>query len=299
MTPTELYRAMIALGLVVAIDPVLARPFFARAIEERISREAADANGVRQSAAQVGQVQTGGVVIIPLHGVIRPRVSRLAEEYGIGAGLEGFRRKLASAAADPAISAIIVHYETPGGSVQQVHETAEAIRAAASVKPVYAYCDGLCASAGYWLASASTAIWANTSTLIGSIGVVTWHDDISAMLEKAGIKATLVASSAEKVETWPEMPLTAEALAHLQHIVDLENTRFVKAVAKGRSVSVSDVKARFGNGRVLDAADAKAAGMIDEVGTLDALIAKVMKGRAGTGARRAGISMSVRMALAG
>lgn len=301
MMPPELImryaQSLTALGAVLAIDASLAAPFIAAEIEAAHAREQRAANGVRASEGRVGQAQTGGVAILPVTGMIRPR--SYESFFGTVPGLDRFRSRLAQSAADEATSAIVVFFDTPGGSVVGMSETWEAIRAAAAVKPVIAYCDGMCASAGYWLASACTEIHAAPEALVGSIGVIMSHTDMTKYLDKLGYKITLIANSPEKTESYPYVPLSPEALAHRQGLVATETARFHAAVAKGRNVSVAQVRDEFGLGRALDAAAAKKAGMIDAISTFDQVVAKAVRtgGRARPAAPRRGLSRSARFAL--
>jgi len=110
--------------------------------------------------------------------------------------------------------------------------------------------------------------------MAGSIGVFTAHEDLSKALAKEGIDVTLISAGKFKVENNPFEPLTDEGKAVLQARVDEAYAAFVKDVARGRGVSVADVRNGFGQGRALSAKDAKAAGLIDGIRTLDGTVSK-------------------------
>src|SRR5206468_2694708 len=79
-----------------------------------------------------------------------------------------------------------------------------------------------------------------------------------------------------KLENNPFEPLTEEGKAVLQGKVDTAYAAFVKDVARGRGVSVADVRNGYGQGRALDAKDALKAGLIDRIATMDATIGRLV-----------------------
>lgn len=217
--------------------------------------------------------------VLPVMGTILPRVSAMDESSGMFS-LARFRREFASLVADPAISGIVLDFDTPGGSVALVEEAGAEIFAARDRKPIAAVADTLAASAGYWLFAQATPglQYVTQSGLIGSVGVISAHEDISRALEQMGVTVSLITSRSapHKAEGNPYEPLGDEARAEMQRLVDAYHADFRSAVARGRGVSEGVVDARFGGGRVLRAAEAVAAGMADRVGTLDDAIRAVM-----------------------
>ncbi|XBQ15809.1 MAG: S49 family peptidase [Oceanicaulis sp.] len=288
MLTEELKAALAALGGLCAVDIDLAAPYLAAARE---AEAAINANGVRVSAAAVGQATTqGGVAILPVSGFIRMHPSPVERLLGIsfGASLTRLTERLREAVADDAVAAIVLRFDSPGGATFGLAEAAEEIRKAASTKPVIAMVETVCASAAYWLASACSEIVALESAVVGSIGVVGTHTSVKAALEAQGVKVTLVSSTLEKVETYPENDLSDEARAHLQGLVDAELKLFVAAVAKGRGIKPGDVLDQYGRGRIMKGRAAKAAGMIDRIATLDAVVAGLARPARRAGAPRVG-----------
>jgi ClpP class serine protease len=105
-------------------------------------------------------------------------------------------------------------------------------------------------------------------------------------LEQEGVKVTLISAGKHKVEGNPFEPLSEEAMAFKQARVDEAYAQFVRDVARGRGVSVADVRGGYGEGRALTAKDAKAAGLIDRIATMEDTIGRLV-GRTGTGGVRA------------
>lgn len=117
---------------------------------------------------------------------------------------------------------------------------------------------------------------------VGSIGVLIGHQDLSGLYERMGVRTTLITStdSPYKAERSPYGPLSNEARAAMKAGVDASHAAFVAEVAPGRRTTAERVNARFGRGRMVDAASAVDAGMADRVASLDAVIAELAKGQA-------------------
>jgi signal peptide peptidase SppA len=234
--------------------------------------------------------QRGAVAVLPLRGVIAHRMGGMDEMSG-GMSAERFTSMIRSAAADPGISSIVIDVDSPGGTVAGVSEAADAVFQAREQKRIVAVANATMASAAYWIASQAHELVAVPSALdrsIGSIGVFTVHQDLSAHLEKEGVKVTLIKAGKHKAEANPFEPLSEELKAEIQASVDAAYGAFVKAVARGRGVSVADVKGGYGEGRALSAADAKAAGLIDRIASMDDVIGKLAGRRSAAGMRAEG-----------
>ncbi len=102
----------------------------------------------------------------------------------------------------------------------------------------------------------------------GSIGVLSVHEDHSKELEKAGVKPTVITSSKYKAEGSPFSKLDDDARNEIQSKVDAFHDMFTASVARGRGVTESVVNRTFGQGRMLLANPARAAGMVDSISTL-------------------------------
>lgn len=231
----------------------------------------------------------GNVAVIPLRGVIAHRMGTMAESSG-GMSAERFTLLMRAATADESIGAIVLDVDSPGGTIPGVMEAADAVfQARAAGKKVVAVANATMASAAYWIAAQAEEIVAIPSALdrsIGSIGVFTVHQDLSEHLAKEGVKVTLIKAGKHKADVNPFTPLTEEQIAEIQDGVNVAYEQFVKAVARGRGVSVADVKAGYGEGKALNAKDALKAGLIDRIATMDEVIGKLV-GRKGAGGMRA------------
>ena len=233
--------------------------------------------------------KTPGIAVLPLHGIIAPRAEMLAQTSAGGTGLDQFMGAFRAAMASPDVAAILLDVDSPGGQVDGVPEAAAEIRAARDKKPIIASANTMMASAAYWLASQASEIVASPSATVGSIGVLGAHDDMSGYYEQKGIKTELISAGRYKTEGTPYGPLTDEARAYRQEMVDQFYGMFVNDVAAGRRTSPSAVAAGYGEGRMLLAEKARLEGMIDRVETLDATVGR-MAGAIRAGARSTSIT---------
>lgn len=239
--------------------------------DEISARVSAAQNGPRK-----GGRQSGTVAVIPVYGPISQRQNMMSASSG-GTSIEQLTSDFRGAMADDQVDGIVLEVDSPGGTVDMVEELATEIRAARGGKPIVAIANVMAASAAYWIASAADEIVVTPSGYVGSIGVFTAHEDLSAQAEMDGVKVTLVSAGRFKTEGNPWEPLSEEAQANLQDQVNQVYGTFVGAVAKGRGTSVDDVRHGYGEGRVMLAKDALAAGMVDRIDTLDNTIRRVAR----------------------
>lgn len=215
-----------------------------------------------------GGVQIGPVAVLPMYGLITQRATLLSEFSG-GASIDSLRVAFRDAMADPDVQAIVFDIDSPGGSVDGVPEFAEELRKARGSKPIVGVANTLVASAAYWLAAQLDELVATPSAEVGSIGVYAMHQDVSRAYDAAGVTPTLISAGKFKVEGNEFEPLSDEARGQIQSQVDAFHRMFVSDVAKGRGVTTSVVGESYGQGRTMLASEAKAAGMVDRIATLE------------------------------
>lgn len=179
-----------------------------------------------------------GVAIIPIDGPIAKRMNLLTEVSG-GSSIELIERDFKEALEDPQAKSIILHIDSPGGSVDGVQEVANLIFDSRGKKPIVAFTDGMMGSAAYWIGSAAEKIYISADTnQIGSIGVVATHVDVSKAEEQMGYKTTEIVAGRYKRIASRHAPLSEEGKATLQEAVDYIYSVFVNDVAKFRGVPV-------------------------------------------------------------
>ena len=234
--------------------------------------QAAIAN--RQRLPQPGG---GAVAIIPVYGVLAPRANMMTETSGM-ASYDVLAAQLREVVKTESIATIVLDVDSPGGSVAGATEFAKEVLKARSKKPVVAVAQYTMASAAYWIASCATEIVAAPSAKVGSVGVFAIHDDLSKALENEGINRTYIRAGKFKADDNETQPLDGEAAARWQRMVDDALATFHADVAKGRGVAIDAVRTGFGQGAVMSADDALAAGMIDRIATLDDTVKRLAAG---------------------
>lgn len=234
--------------------------------------------------------QAGGVAVIPVRGVIANRMGAMDDSSG-GTSCERIGAMIDQVSSDASIGTILYDFDTPGGTVAGVQSLADKMFSLRGLKQQVAMVNGMCASAGYWLASQCDEIVTIPDGETGSIGVRwTPHEDLSAALAKEGIVVTEIYSGKYKTEGSPFQPLSAETIAFKQAQSDDVYGKFLKAVARGRGVTASAVEHGYGEGRVLMGKDAKAAGLVDRIGTMDETIGRLTGRKVGAGMRAEDVS---------
>lgn len=234
---------------------------------------------IRESRRQAAAVQSsGGIALLPLYGVVTQRGNMVDDVSGPGStSTQQFSSALRQLLADDTVGQILIDIDSPGGSVYGVAELADEIQSARSQKPIVAVANSLAASAAYWIGCAASEFYVTPGGEVGSIGVWQAHQDYSQALEESGVKTTLISAGKFKVEGNPYSPLDADAQSFMQSRVDDYYAAFTKSVARGRGVSVAQVREGMGQGRVLGADAALAQSMVDGVATFDDVLKKMRR----------------------
>lgn len=220
-----------------------------------------------------------GVAVISIEGVIAKKMNMFSQISG-GASSQIAKASLEQALQDPAVHSIILLIDSPGGTVDGTQILADAIFAARGVKPIATLGGGTMASAAYWFGSAASATYiADTTTSVGSIGVVTSHKDVSAQEAASGVKTTEITAGKYKRMASQFAPLSEEGRQSIQDQLDYMYSLFVGAVATNRGVSVDQVLSDMADGRVFIGQQAVDAGLVDGITTLEALVAKLNQER--------------------
>jgi signal peptide peptidase SppA len=221
-----------------------------------------------------------GVAVVPVDGILAKRMNLLMKVSG-GTSYELLGRDFAQAYADSAAHAVILAIDSPGGSIMGLQEVADVIYVARGRggKPIVALTDGLMTSAAYWLGSGADALYISSdTTLVGSIGVVYRHIDRSGADAKAGLKVTELYAGKYKTMASEAAPLSDAARADIQSKLNALYSLFVDTVARNRGADSATVLATMAEGRIFQGKEAIAAGLVDGVSTLDALIAQLNSG---------------------
>lgn len=179
---------------------------------------------------------------------------------------------IAAARANPAIDAIVIRIDSPGGSALASELMYREVLKTRGKKPIICSMGDVAASGGYFVAAGCDTIFADPLTITGSIGIFAGKVDVSGLLSKLGVswKTFQRGKHADMASIF--RPYTPEERAILQSKIRYFYNRFVAAVAKGRDMSAEAVN-RVGEGRVWTGADARPIGLVDTFGGIDDAIA--------------------------
>jgi protease-4 len=166
---------------------------------------------------------------------------------------------------DSSVRAVLVAIDSPGGSVAGGEALHDALARMVAVKPVVAVMAGTAASAGYMVALPAQRIFARSSTVTGSIGVILQSFDASGLLEWLGVTPETIASGRFKDQPSPFRALSEEGRAELSRVVQDLHEQFVAMVAAGRRMPPEQVRA-LADGRVFTGREALALGLVDALG---------------------------------
>lgn len=196
-------------------------------------------------------------------------------------------KQIREAAADDSVKALVLRIDSGGGSATAAEEVGRELKRfkEKTKKPIVATMGNTGASAAYWIAAcASDKVYANATTLTGSIGVYMPYMNTEELFKKIGITSNKIKSGPYKDIMSSDRPMTPEEQAILQNIVNEIYEQFVTTVAVGRKMEESKVKS-LADGRVYTGLQAKNLGLVDEIGDYyDALAAAGELGKIKLGA---------------
>jgi protease-4 len=161
--------------------------------------------------------------------------------------------------------AVIVHINSPGGTTGGSEELFDALKALKDKKPMVVVIDGLAASGGYIAAMSSDYIIAQSSSLVGSIGVLFQYPDFSTLLKTVGVKVEEIKSTPLKAAPSVFEPTTPEARAAIEAIV-MDSYDWFKGLVRDNRKLEGEGLARVVDGRVFTGRQAIGLKLIDEIG---------------------------------
>lgn len=217
-----------------------------------------------------GDVQIrDGVGILNITGMIM----RFDSWWFRAASIDSMAMDLRTLLEDPAVRAIVLNIDSPGGTTNGVNEFAEMVYRARDEKRIVAYSGNQMASAAYWIGSAAHEIVIDAMTVAGSIGAVYSYIDDSDAEQRRGYRRYQIASSQSPAKVL-DLRLDADR-AKVQKMVDDMGAVFVEAVARNRDVSSEKVIQDFGQGGMLVGREAVAVGLADRIGSLEAVLSEL------------------------
>ena len=188
------------------------------------------------------------------------------------------REELQKAEEDDAVKALIVRINSPGGTITAsdlIYREIDGFKTRRKI-PVVAVMMDVAASGGYYAALAADRIVALPTTVTGSIGVIMLTVNAQGLMEKIGVAPLAIKSGELKDAGSPFRPLTAQERAVFQSVIDQMYGRFVSLIAGSRKIPEDRVRG-FADGRIYTAEQAKALGLVDEIGYMEDVVAAARK----------------------
>lgn len=200
------------------------------------------------------------------------RSSLLPSMMGANTGSDDIVALLEAAAANPLISSIVVRIDSPGGNAIASDIIFQSIKNASMQKPVVVSMGSVAASGGYFAALGGHTIFAEGTTLTGSIGVWSMHFSIPELANKIGLTHFTVEKGKNSTPGLLE-PMSKERLEREQVVVDAAYMKFKQTVATQRHLTLEQVEAAA-QGRIWTGEEALSLRLIDAIGGLPDAIAK-------------------------
>ena len=212
------------------------------------------------------------VAVVKLHGVITPTPSPLSRGT---INVSTVESALTRAFDHEKLAAVAIAINSPGGAPTQSALVAERIRELADRKkvPVLAFCEDVAASGGYWLACAADEIYAHSSSLVGSIGVVTTGFGLTGLIDRIGVERRVYTAGAHKVRLDPFQPEKDEDVEWVKGLQAQLHDQFVGWVRERRGDRLPEDADLF-TGEVWTGTKAAELGLVDGVGSLRSVVAK-------------------------
>jgi protease-4 len=217
------------------------------------------------------------LAVVPLEGSISQEAGGFLFDSG-GITEKATSKTLRRLAKDDGVKAVVLRIDSPGGSALASDLIWNEVMELKKKKPVITSMGDLAASGGYYIACASTRIVANSSSIVGSIGVVAGKFVLDDALDRYGIDSVTFAASpapgaAERaaylsaLTPWDDAT-RRKVLQQMRSIYDL----FIDRCAKGRNLNPEQIK-KSAEGRIFSGTQAKERGLVDEIGGLERAIA--------------------------
>ena len=188
-----------------------------------------------------------------------------------------FASVIAKVRKDPSVGAVVLRVNSPGGSVLASEKIKAELDLLREKVPVIASYGAYAASGGYWISANSDYIFANATTLTGSIGVFSMIPEFgNAIKNNLHVTITQVNSNKHSDMYGLMRPLDKAELAYMQASVEKIYGKFTSLVAKGRDMTVARVD-EIAQGRVWTGAEALEIGLVDQIGTLEDAITYAAK----------------------
>jgi ClpP class serine protease len=186
---------------------------------------------------------SGMTEIIPVNGILVKGVSEDTEKELWLCDIDSLRESIEASASDPAVSEIILNFNSPGGEITGIAELGRYIDFVdTNIKPVKAWSETLCCSAAYWLASQCRDIGVTPSARIGNVGAFVLMVDRSEAIKESGVKIIPIYAGKYKMLGHGILPVTDEDMAIVQADIDKTYEQFKGDILSKRPISDANLQ---------------------------------------------------------
>lgn len=186
----------------------------------------------------------------------------------MGEAVEHVLKQVRQAYDDDKVKAVVLRVDSPGGSLSGSDRIWREVRLLVDKKPVVVSMGGMAASGGYYISAPANTIFAEPTTMTGSIGVIAEFPEVSELLKKVGVDVETIATGNWKDSGSYLRPMTETERKRWREVLDAGYQRFVRVVAQGRNLPLKDV-IEMANGKVYTAQEARQMKLVNTIGYLD------------------------------
>ena len=186
---------------------------------------------------------------------------------------------LNKAFSDPGSAAVVLRIDSPGGSPVQagiIVDEIQRLKRGYPDKPLYVVVDEICASGGYYIASAADRIYVNKASIVGSVGVLMDSFGFTGTMDKLGIERRLLTAGENKGFLDPFSPQSPKHREHAQEMLNEIHQQFIAVVRAGRGKRLKETPETF-SGLYWTGAKAVDMGLADAFGTVDTVARDIVK----------------------
>jgi ClpP class serine protease len=207
-----------------------------------------------------------GIAVIPVTGVLCDEVNFMVR-WGWASSYQQIERDFKAAIGNSQVKGVLFYFDTPGGSAIGCKRVSDIIFEARGSKPIRAFTQKMCGSAGFYMMAACDRSEATADALVGSIGTIYTHLEMSKLLKDIGYSAEVITNSGSPKKGHGNMyePLSDAARKTLQQYVESYGQPFINDVARYRGISAEKVSANYGQGDAIRADVAVNQGIIDGI----------------------------------
>lgn len=200
-------------------------------------------------------------------------------EANTSGGADTVIPSLNKAFADAGSAAVVLHIDSPGGSPVQagiIVDEIRRLRRGYPDKPLYVVVDEICASGGYYIASAADRIYVNKASIVGSVGVLMDGFGFTGVMSKLGVERRLLTAGEHKGFLDPFSPQSAKHNEHALEMLEEIHQQFIEVVRSGRGKRLKETPETF-SGLYWSGTRAVEMGLADGFGTVDSVARDIIK----------------------